>query len=911
MKKIKLYLVLLAASMLLFTYCSKEDETLPEDEKATLSFGAVLNDLVKDQSGLKQALDDLPTCSDDAPAFVEIVLSGTEDVGTTENPLVLEVNPTPGDYDDDGEEEYFTEESLELELEPGPYSLEYFVVYNGDPADETSEVIWVAPLATGDFAGLVGSPLPLEFNLGAGVKKYVDVDVLCYDDRMVNQYGYLFFELEPSEVVDFCFFANYCDDDGRHYPANYSVNIWRGTDSSGAVLYSGEVPETGMNEDGDYFANPVCLAVPHPADGVAADEAYLYYEVTLEDWEDSYGTVDAMVLSGTLSWNDISENLTGEDEVEYRHLRFNCEDDGNGGPADSDDDGVADPADNCPNAANADQADADEDGVGDACDNCPDDANPNQEDADEDGTGDACEDGEEPDGDEDGIADATDNCPAVANPEQEDGDGDGVGDACDNCPNDANPNQEDADEDGTGDACEDGEEPDGDEDEVADATDNCPNTANADQADADEDGVGDACDNCENTANPDQEDADSDGIGDACEAADDDGDGMSDDEDNCPSVSNPGQEDSDSDGVGNACDNCPNNSNADQDDSDSDGVGDACQDTGTPGEGGPLTNGANNTGEIFLGDLDTWTFEANSGDFIHLTMARTSGDLQPQIRLLSPTNDVVGHAATYGESTQVVVQDAPESGTYRVIVGDYGARYTGDYVLRLAQVPPAFVVPQIDEGGALTNGDNQPGEIPLGDLDQWTFNADEGDFIHLTMARTSGNLQPQIRLISPTGDVVGHVATYGESAQLVISDAPENGTYRIIVGDYGVRYTGAYVLRLALAPKDYNVPADDEGGALTNTANHSGNIPLGDLDQWSFTADAGDFIHLTMGRTSGNLQPQIRLVSPTGQVVGHAATYGESTQLVVQDAPESGTYRVIVGDYGVRYTGEYLLTATW
>ena len=434
MKKFKLYVALVVASTLLFTYCSEEDETLPTEEKTSLSFGAVLNDLANRSGLMKQALDDLPACSDDAPAYVEIILSGTEEVGTLENPVVLEVNPSPADYDEDGEEEYFTEEALELELEPGPYALEHFVVYNGDPANEASEIIWVAPLATANFGGVVESPLPLEFNLDAGEKTYLDVDVLCYDGRMVNQYGYLFFDLERREVVDFCFFANYCDENGRHFTANYTVSIWRGTNSSGAELYTGEVPEIGTNEDEEFFANPLCLSVPGPGEGVAADEPYLYYEVTLEDWEANYGTVGSLVSNGTLSWNDISANFSGGDEVEYRHLGFNCEDDGSGEPVDPDDDGVTGDNDNCPNISNPDQADSDGDEIGNACDNCAEEANPNQEDSDEDGIGDACEEVTQPDEDQDGVIDSEDNCPAVTNPGQEDADGDGVGEACDECP---------------------------------------------------------------------------------------------------------------------------------------------------------------------------------------------------------------------------------------------------------------------------------------------------------------------------------------------------------------------------------------------------------------------------------------------------------------------------------------------
>jgi len=59
------------------------------------------------------------------------------------------------------------------------------------------------------------------------------------------------------------------------------------------------------------------------------------------------------------------------------------------------------------------------------------------------------------DTDNDGVADSADNCPTVANAEQYDEDTDGVGDACDSCPHVANPDQSaDADADGVGDACD-------------------------------------------------------------------------------------------------------------------------------------------------------------------------------------------------------------------------------------------------------------------------------------------------------------------------------------------------------------------------------------------------------------------------------------------------------------------------
>lgn len=304
------------------------------------------------------------------------MLGDDDVVGTSENPY--RVNLVAG--------ELFTEEDAELELDPGNYTLDHFSVYNSD-----DELIWLAPRTGSALGSFVTNALPLDIDLRAGVKKYVDVPVLCYDDRDVNEYGYLFFELDTNVALQFCFFANYCPPNGRHYTANYSVSIWSGTSSAGTPLYTGVEANTGQYDNGDYYATPTCFALPDNDD---LNEDYLYYEVTLLDWPGNYGTVEAgTVISGTLSKQDILDNFDGDDNVDYEHLRFGCEDNGNGGGPgdDDDDDGIPNDDDNCPNDYNPGQEDADGDGVGDVCDNCPNIANPNQTDTNGNGIGDACE----------------------------------------------------------------------------------------------------------------------------------------------------------------------------------------------------------------------------------------------------------------------------------------------------------------------------------------------------------------------------------------------------------------------------------------------------------------------------------------------------------------------------------------
>lgn len=303
MKRFNIFTCLLCSIMLLFASCSKDDpEITGQETTATLSFGAVLNDLVKD--GMKQATSDVPECSDGAPAYVGVVLSGTTGVGTMQDPLMIDLVSDSG--------EFFTVESPDLELTPGSYSLDFFGVY-----DSSDNLIWLAPTDDGGFGEWINS-LPLEFDLGAGVKKYLDVDVLCFDDRLVNLYGYLFFDLQPNEAIEFCLFGNVCDDTGRHAPANFRFDVWTYSgdpgDPYGVALFDEEEPfvnNVGVNNDGDAFADPLCFYLPD-----TTGEDIYYGELYLIE----NGT-STLIRSGQFTDENVRELFDGDDNVNYYHFR--------------------------------------------------------------------------------------------------------------------------------------------------------------------------------------------------------------------------------------------------------------------------------------------------------------------------------------------------------------------------------------------------------------------------------------------------------------------------------------------------------------------------------------------------------------------------------------------------------------
>ncbi len=555
MKILYKYMAFIAVFSLLLSSCTK-DETVqgsadvPSDV-ASLYLGPNLGDYYNQT---RQQEQDIPECSEDAPAFAQIRLEYGDD-----NTVVETIVGISSD-----EQGLFTEYSDDLEI-PIPsgettvsVTLTDFVVWTDD-GGAPGEVIWVAPKEGSEYAMFVDGPLDQTFSLRAGSKNYVNVDVICFDDREVNLYGYQFFDITPVPLYEFCIFANYCTDSGRHYTANYSFSLYEydgnREDGKGEMIYEGLSPETGET-DGTYWADPLCVVIPGPGEGIASDVPYLVFEANLEDWVPYYTAEDddESMISMTLSWDMIQMlfDEDGDDETtEYYHIFFNC------GPndeplcdldddeADCDGDGIPNGQDECPEVA----PDVDEDG--DGCEDVTqcDDSDP-EADCDGDGTPNKC-DMDNPnyptfDCDGDGVNNGDDDCPEFAPEVDEDGDGCEDVTQCD----DSDP-EADCDGDGTPNKC-DMDNPnyptfDCDGDGVLNGDDDCPEFA----PDVDEDG--DGCEDVTQCDDSDPEaDCDGDGTPNKCDmdnpnypTFDCDGDGVVNGDDNCPEVAPDVDEDGD------------------------------------------------------------------------------------------------------------------------------------------------------------------------------------------------------------------------------------------------------------------------------------------------------------------------------------------------------------------------------
>jgi Bacterial pre-peptidase C-terminal domain len=332
-----------------------------------------------------------------------------------------------------------------------------------------------------------------------------------------------------------------------------------------------------------------------------------------------------------------------------------------------------------------------------------------------------------------------------------------------------------------------------------------------------------------------------------------------------------------------------------------------------PGDdGGSLTNGANHTGTIGLGDLDVWTFDATNGDNIELREGTTN--INPSFTVYDPNGKVVGSAfdnSTPGTRDVELSLQVTNTGTFTVVIQAYYAGQQGTYDLRYIKVPGSFVVPPGDDGGSLTNGGNHNGTIDLGDLDAWTFSAANGDNIELREGTT--NINPSFTVYDPNGKVVGSAfdnSTPSTRDVKLSLQVTNTGNFTVVVQANRLGQLGTYDLRYIKVPGAYIVPPGDEGGLIAGGTTNLGVTDWGDEDPWSFIAFKDVAISLNCQKLSGtgSYDPWMQLYGPDGTLLMSA--FSSSTATINYTPTNNGNFTLLVSSYNLGNSGTYQLSGT-
>lgn len=328
----------------------------------------------------------------------------------------------------------------------------------------------------------------------------------------------------------------------------------------------------------------------------------------------------------------------------------------------------------------------------------------------------------------------------------------------------------------------------------------------------------------------------------------------------------------------------------------------------SPGdEGGDVTNGASHAGQIDKGDLDLWRFDVATGDRISIRIG--SPACRPWLRLYGPNGVLFRESFASGsaDNDTLVSGMATNSGTFLVVAQSYYYSLSSPYTLHLAKMPGSYIVSPGDEGGTLTNGLANLATNSLGDLDVWTFSANNGDYIALRVG--APDYRPWIQLYGPGGvlfqEAFGSSSAHRDAA--IFAQATNSGVFTVLQQSVYYDGMGPYTLSLGRLPSAYFVSPGDEGGRLTNGVSYDATIALGDLDLWNFAACKGYPFTITCQKLGGTFTPRVRLYSRNGTLLATS----QNATLVTLNYPgtNSGNYTLLVDGAGVNDSGTYRLTA--
>lgn len=131
-----------------------------------------------------------------------------------------------------------------LTLPVGSYSLDDFIVL-----DEEENSIYITPKSGSEFEDLVSTPLPLSFEISAGVATELNVEVIPMDYGSAEDYGYLTLSftiidtLEEGLEAYYPFNGNANDESGNNYDgstSNVTLDVDRNGNTNSAYQFGSD-----------------------------------------------------------------------------------------------------------------------------------------------------------------------------------------------------------------------------------------------------------------------------------------------------------------------------------------------------------------------------------------------------------------------------------------------------------------------------------------------------------------------------------------------------------------------------------------------------------------------------------------------------------------------------------------------
>lgn len=319
-----------------------------------------------------------------------------------------------------------------------------------------------------------------------------------------------------------------------------------------------------------------------------------------------------------------------------------------------------------------------------------------------------------------------------------------------------------------------------------------------------------------------------------------------------------------------------------------------------------------------------YNINGSRGAIVRIQLLATDGDLDPILALFDPSqNLLISRDDSNGSRNIDITLTFQENGAYTLVMGRFGyalGTTSGNFDLSIERVGVSS-----DEGSSLQYG------IPITNTITnmqprlfFTFEAQAGDIINVSMIRSSGSLDPYIQLldanrflVAENDDANGN--THNAQIQTLVIDNP--GTYILVATRYGQASgdsAGSFVLTIEEASNSGLGNSRFAPAGLVFNQTITAELSQNRYERfYVFDGQRDQIISISMDRTqfAGQLDPYLVLTNAGFQplIEDDDAGSGSNAYLENYRLPADGLYYIIATRFerenGTSF-GEYNLTLT-
>lgn len=319
--------------------------------------------------------------------------------------------------------------------------------------------------------------------------------------------------------------------------------------------------------------------------------------------------------------------------------------------------------------------------------------------------------------------------------------------------------------------------------------------------------------------------------------------------------------------------------------------------------------------EVPEGSHFTYYFNATAGQVMTLTIrADQTSDLDPRVTLYGPdgtelasNDDHQDNDPTLSSFDSRISNFAlPVDGRYSAVISGF-AGTGGPFELEMTRSNPDGTQPAMTPTTATALGQEQVinDQIESNGGYVYTLDASAGDVYTFTARAVSGNLDPQVYIYDSSDNLIAANDDHSSSdrslgqfdARIQNLIFQQSGTYTVEVYGYSDTAGG---FALIITPVATGAPTGPGQQAVeTGTLQSRGSFTT------TFDAQAGDYVTVTARALSGDLDPQLAVLDPSGRLVAdnddhHSVdsslgTFDSKIQNILITRP--GTYTIEVRGY--------------